>query len=216
MPGGRDKRNASRQAVVAEIGGQRQGAEIGQVSEVGVVAEVRVVAHRLCFHFIKRMNGGRCGHDQRVYGLQHLCNLARERGAGIFRLPGVAGRVFQAAFHDAAHGRVHDVRWRIEHLTHRDGALGDPGALIELLRKRTKRREIDRHQCDAQRFEACQALAIRRLAVAVAIKFGRGRHRKTGLCGKSCGRCARVGARVCVSGVITACEARHLKGIGGA
>ncbi len=216
MPGGRDKRNASRQAVVTEIARQRQCAEIRQVSEVGVVAEVRVVTHRLCFHFIERMNGRRCGHDQRVYGLQHLCNLARERGADIFRLPGVAGRVFQAALHNIAHGRVHDVRWLIEHLAHRDGALGDPGALIELLRKRAKRREIDRHQRRAERFEARQALAVRRLAVAVAIKFGRVRHRKTGLCGKSCGRGARVGARVCVSGVIAAREARHLESIGGA
>ncbi|CCJ88621.1 hypothetical protein BN132_549 [Cronobacter turicensis 564] len=216
MPGGRDKRDARWQAIAAEIAGQRQRTEIRQVGEIGVIAEVRVVAHWLRVHFFKRMNGRRGRDDQRVHGLQHLRNLAGERGAGIFRLPGVAGRIFQAALHDAAYGRVHHLRRLVEHLAHRHCAFRHPRALIELLRKLAKRREIDRHQRDAERLQTRQALAVRRLAAGVAIKFGRVGHGKTRLSGQSRGRGARVGARVGIGGVITARKACHLEGIGGA
>ncbi|MCY1416651.1 hypothetical protein D9M71_321670 [compost metagenome] len=143
MPGRGDQGDAGRQAIGTETGRQGQRGEVGEVGEVGVGAELAVEQHRLLGHLGDGADGRRRRHYQCVEAGQALIDLPRQFGAQVFGLVGVGGAVVQALGDDAAHHWVDGLGVGVQHAFGGHGALGNPGALIELLGQFAEWREVD-------------------------------------------------------------------------
>ena len=211
VPGRGDQSDAGRQAVGAQAGRHGQGGEVGQVGEVGVGAELAVEQHRLGFHLGQGAQGRRGRHHQGVEAGQGVVDPARQLGADVLGLVGVAGAVLLAVGDDVAHHRV-DVRGF--HAFQRHRALGDPGAVVELLGQCLEGFEVDLDQLGAQFAQLAQGGLEYRLVLRVAEELGAGRY-----CQARLGRHADPGAvgvlaAVGVGVVVAAGDLGHGQGVG--
>ena len=159
-PGGRQQRDAERNAVGAHRGRQRQAAEIEQVDEIGVGAEPAVELDRIGQHLRGRIGGRRGRQHHRIeIGKGALGDAAQrlqpiERGKGVGRGQPRAGRG------DLARHRMDRIRRRREQVADHEIALGDPRPLVEQPRGLIKRLEVEFDQRGAERCPALERLAI--------------------------------------------------------
>ena len=210
MPGWGEQGDAGWQAVGAQPCRHGEGRQVGEVGEVGVGAELAVEQHGFGLHLGQGAQGRRGRHHHGVEAGQGVVDHAAQLGADVLGLVGIAGAVFVAVFDDAAHHRV-DVFG--VHTFHRDGAFGDPGAVVELLGQLLEGGEIDLHQLGAQFAQFAQCGLIDGLVLAVAEELGVGRYGQARIGRHADLGAVRVFAAVGIGGVIATGDVGHGQGI---
>ena len=178
VAGGRQQRDAERNAVGPHRRRQRQPAEIEQIDEIGVGAEPAIELDRIGQHLRGRIGGRRGRQHQRVDIAKGALGDAPQRLQAIERGERIGRGQPRAGRGDLARDGMNRIRRRRQQIADHQIAFGDPRPLIEQPRGLIKRFEIEFDQCRAKRGPALQRLAIGLLRLACR------RRRSIGRCGE--------------------------------